>query len=308
VALQARQDKRSWGLKESAGLPGCKAREVSRVRQDKLGSTARLDRPDHAALQALKARKARQEQLGQSARVAQRARKARQARKEDKMPPFMTQPPALQPRRGITAGLPSYSFGSFPLGQQPARMYITALSVSANVVTANVRMVEGNVPAVGALATVTGTTAAGAPANVTNVAIASIVVNAQGVGQITYPATTPNIGVTPDGGQVIFNPTDVGETTAVAKGQQFALDAAGGYGVTMVWASTAATVALQLEGAVDDVDAQYALIGTSQATLTGSVIAQLPNNVRFVRVNTTAFTGGPGTLWAKIYQSTSTGM
>jgi len=25
-------------------------------------------------------------------------------------------------------------------------------------------------------------------------------------------------------------------------------------------------------------------------------------------VNTTAFTGGPGTTWAKIYQSTSTGM
>ena len=107
---------------------------------------------------------------------------------------------------------------------------------------------------------------------------------------------------------MIFNPTDVGETTAVAKGLQFSIDPAGGYGFTMAWLSTAATLALQLEGAIDDVDAQYAIIGTSQATLTGSVIAQVPNNVRFVRVNTTAFTGGPGTTWAKIYQSTSTGM
>jgi len=100
---------------------------------------------------------------------------------------------------------------------------------------------------------------------------------------------------------------DVGETTAVAKGQQFALAPDGGYGLTVVWACTAATVALQLEGSVDDVDAQYAIIGTSQTTLTGSVLAQVPTDVRFVRVNTTAFTGGPGTLWAKIYQSTNAG-
>jgi hypothetical protein len=224
------------------------------------------------------------------------------------MPPYMTQPPALQPRRGITAGLPAYSWGSFPLGQQPARMYVTSVAVASNVVTLGVKMVEGNIPAVGALATVVGTVAGGSPVNVTNVAIASITLNAQGVGTITYPATTGNLSTTADGGQVIFNPTDVGETTVAAKGLQFALDPAGGYGLTLAWTSTAATIALQLEGAIDDVDAQYAIIGTSQATLTGSVIAQVPNNVRFVRVNTTAFTGGPGTTWAKIYQSTSTGM
>jgi len=224
------------------------------------------------------------------------------------MPPYMTQPPSVQPRRGITAGLPSYSWGSFPLGQQPARMYVTSVAVASNVVTLGVKMVEGNIPAVGALATVLGTVVAGAPANVTNVAVTAVTLNTLGVGSITYPATTPNIGVTPDGGQVIFNPTDVGETTVIGKGQQFSIDPAGGYGFTMAWLSTAATLALQLEGAIDDVDAQYAIIGTSQATLTGSVIAQVPNNVRFVRVNTTAFTGGPGTTWAKIYQSTSTGM
>ena len=224
------------------------------------------------------------------------------------VPPYITAPPYITPRRGITAGLPSYSWGSFPLGVSPTKMYITALAVTANVVTASVKMIEGNVPAVGALATVTGTVVAGAPANVTNVAVTAVTLNTLGVGSITYPATTPNIGVTPDGGQVIFNPTDVGETTVIGKGQQFSIDPAGGYGFTMAWLSTAATLALQLEGAIDDVDAQYAIIGTSQATLTGSVIAQVPNNVRFVRVNTTAFTGGPGTTWAKIYQSTSTGM
>ena len=224
------------------------------------------------------------------------------------MPPFVSAPPYITPRRGITAGLPSYSFGSFPLGVSPARMYVTTVAVAANVVTLGVKMIEGNVPAVGAQVTVTGTSVGGATVNAANVSIASITVNAQGVGTITYTAAAGNLSTTPDGGQVLQIMTDVGETTAVAKGLQFALDPAGGYGLTFVWTSTAATVALQLEGAVDDVDAQYAIIGTSQTTLTGSVVAQVPNNVRFVRVNTTAFTGGPGTTWAKIYQSTSTGM
>jgi hypothetical protein len=186
-------------------------------------------------------------------------------------------------------------------------MYITGLSLTTNVATANVILVEGNVPAVGAILNVRGTVTSGGVFNVSNVALASVVLNAQGVGTITFPLTNANVPTTTDGGQVFFNPVDVGETTAVAKGLQFALAPDGGYGLTLVWACTAATVALQLEGAVDDVDAQYAIIGSSQATLTGSVVASAPQLVRFVRVNTTAFTGGPGTLWAKIYQSTNSG-
>ncbi|MBA0089152.1 MAG: hypothetical protein HRJ53_29530 [Acidobacteria bacterium Pan2503] len=186
-------------------------------------------------------------------------------------------------------------------------MYITGLSLTTNVATANVILVEGIVPAVGAILNVRGTVTSGGVFNVSNVALASVVLNAQGVGTITFPLTNANVPTTTDGGQVFFSPVDVGETTAIAKGLQFALAPDGGYGLTLVWACTAATVALQLEGAIDDVDAQYAIIGTSQTTLTGSVVASTPQLVRFVRVNTTAFTGGPGTLWAKIYQSTNSG-
>jgi hypothetical protein len=153
---------------------------------------------------------------------------------------------------------------------------------------------------------VTGTVVAGATANVTNVALASITLNAQGVGTITYPATVANLATTPDGGQVLFNVSDVGEVTSIAKGQQFAVDPLGTMQFTLTWASTAATLALQLEGAVDDVDAQYVIIGTSQSTLTGSATLTTNTPYRFVRVNTTAFTGGPGTIWAKIFQNPST--
>ena len=224
------------------------------------------------------------------------------------MPAFVSAPPSITPRRGITAGLPSYSFGSFPLGVQPARLAVTSVACTSNVITLGVKLLEGNIPTTANNITVTGTVAGGSAVNVTNTALTGVTITpSTGVGTITYALTLANLATTPDGGQVFVLATDIGETTAVAKGLQFALAPDGGYGLTLAWACTAATVALQLEGSVDDVDAQYAIIGTSQTTLTGSVVAQVPNNVRFVRVNTTAFTGGPGTLWAKIYQSTNAG-
>jgi hypothetical protein len=224
------------------------------------------------------------------------------------VPAFVSAPPSITPRRGITAGLPSYSFGSFPLGVQPARLAVTSVACTSNVITLGVKLLEGNIPTTANNITVTGTVAGGSAVNVTNTALTGVTITpSTGVGTITYALTLANLATTPDGGQVFVLATDIGETTAVAKGLQFALAPDGGYGLTLAWACTAATVALQLEGSVDDVDAQYAIIGTSQTTLTGSVVAQVPNNVRFVRVNTTAFTGGPGTLWAKIYQSTNAG-
>jgi len=226
------------------------------------------------------------------------------------MPAYITASPQVSPRRGITAGLPAYSAGSFPVGQQPARMYVTSVAVSANVATVGVKMVEGNVPAVGALATVTGTVAGGSPVNVTNVGITAISLNTQGVGTITYPATTGNLATTPDGGQVLFNPSDVAETLAVQKFQQFALAPDGGYGLSWAWGcpSAPASIALQLECAIDDVDGQYALAGVSQTTTSGSVLATAPIGTRFVRVNVTSAAGGASpTLWAKIYQSTNAG-
>lgn len=225
------------------------------------------------------------------------------------MPPFMTLPPQLQPRRGFTRGLPSYSAGSFPLGQAPAKFYVTNVTASGSTVTLGVRQVEGNIPAVGQLVTVTGTSVAGPLANVTNVALSAVAITpATGVGTISYASAAPALAQTNDGGMAIANVSDVGEVNAVQKWQQFALDPAGGELLTMTWASTAATVALQLEGAIDDVDAQYTIIGTSQSTLTGTLTQTVPNGVRFVRVNQTAFTGGPGTIWAKLLQTSPGGL
>lgn len=227
------------------------------------------------------------------------------------MPPYITSPNT--PRRGFTGGLPSYSAGSYPYGQQAFRAYVTSVAVAANVVTLGVKVVEGNIPIPGTLttflATVTGTIVGGPTINVSNVALTSTNINAAtGVGTVVYPATAANLATTPDGGQIIVPVPESAEALAIQKYQQFCLDPVGGYGLTMVWStpSAPATIALQLEGAVNDTDAEYAIIGTSQTTLSGMLIASAPELVRFARVNVTNFTGGASpNLIAKLLQSTT---
>jgi hypothetical protein len=223
------------------------------------------------------------------------------------MPPFMTLPPNIQPRRGITAGLPAYCAGSFAYGQSPGKFFVTSVAVAANVVTLGVKQTEGQAPIVGNLITVMGTVAGGAPVNVTRVALASVTLNASGVGTLTYAATTGNIATTPDGGQATVDVAEVAENIAVAKLQQFALDPTAGYGLTWSYScpTNPATLSIQLEAAINDNDAEYAIVGTAVTTVTGATtIGTVPELSRFVRLNTTINTGG-GTMVAKIYQSAS---
>jgi hypothetical protein len=226
------------------------------------------------------------------------------------MPPFITAPPAITPRRGLQEGLPGYSAGSFAIGQAPTRMYVTSVAIAANVVTLGVKIVEGNIPAVGSLISVTGTVVGTAAVNVTRVALASVtIVAATGVGTVTYAATAANLATTPDGGMAIVDVPQIGDTLAVQKYLQFALPQPAGPApetgrvVTWSWAcpSAPATIALQLEGAVDDNDSEYVIIGSSQTTVNGTVIGNVPIAIRFLRVNVTAFTGGASpTIWAKL--------
>lgn len=224
------------------------------------------------------------------------------------MPPFMTLPPQLQPRRGITAGLPAYSAGSFAYGQAPAKMYVTSVTASGATVTLGVKLVEGNIPAVGQLVTVVGTVAGGSLVNVTNVALTAVsITSATGVGTIQYASAAPLLALTPDGGIAIANVPEVGDTLAVQKYQQFCLDPTAGYGIswTLSFPSAPATNSIQLEGAINDNDAEYAIVGTPvTAVVTTTTIATVPENVRFVRLNNTATSGGASpTIVGKIFQS-----
>jgi hypothetical protein len=80
-----------------------------------------------------------------------------------------------------------------------------------------------------------------------------------------------------------------------------------GYGITWAYTTPSApsTIAMQLEGAVNNVEAEYTIIGSSVTTAAGAeTFAQLPNLVNFVRLNLTATTGGSSpTVVAKLLLS-----
>ena len=89
-------------------------------------------------------------------------------------------PPMLLP------GIPGYFFGSLPSGPT-ARMLVTSVTIAGDVATLGVEMVEGNIPAVGSLISVRGTQTASGAANVSNVALSAVSINAQtGVGTVSF--------------------------------------------------------------------------------------------------------------------------
>lgn len=222
------------------------------------------------------------------------------------MPAFITAPPAITPRRGLQEGIPGYSAGGGPalFGQADSRFAITSVTANGATATITGALIEGPVPIVGGLISVRGSQAAGGVFNVTNVAISAVSLNANGVGTISF-ALAQTVGATADSGQAIVPPTETFEAivnATPAKFQQFAIPEPAGFPgqgrlVLMTWKTVTVTViALQLEQAINDVDAEYVIVGVSQTTLTGSLQALISG--RFIRLNVTAITT-TGTINAK---------
>lgn len=214
------------------------------------------------------------------------------------MPPYNTAP--WVPSQGLIKGFPAYSFGSNPgRNTGPAKMFVSSIAVAANVVTLGVQLLTGNIPAVGDLVTTLNLPVPAA--NVSSVALTGVSITpSTGIGTITYPATTANLSSIPASGQVMSTPSEVGDAAVIGPGLQFAVPTGysvpGAYGFSWAYTfpSQPATGSIQLEGAINDNPPEYALIGTAQTTLTGynTIVSQVPNLVRFLRLNLTALTGG----------------
>ena len=211
----------------------------------------------------------------------------------------------------LIPGRPSYVYGSKAPGPT-CRMAIDHDSVSGNVVTLAVTIVEGNIPLVGDLIYVYGTSnSAGALNQTTGIAISGVNITATtGKGTITYPKTVGNQGNTTDTGYALSVPQEIPETLIVSKSRAVAIQNTSGRGYGISWAyncpSAPATLAIQLEGAINDNDAEYTLIGSSQTTTTGynEVVATVPELVNFVRLHVTATTGGSSpSIIGKIVQA-----
>jgi hypothetical protein len=101
-------------------------------------------------------------------------------------------------------GIPVYCWGSLSSTIAPSRMTINHVAISSNVATLTVQVIEGNIPAVGALVTVTGTQTASGAFNVTAQAITAVSIDATtGAGTISYALTHADVGSTADSGLAV---------------------------------------------------------------------------------------------------------
>jgi len=222
---------------------------------------------------------------------------------------YQTAPNVICP--ALLPGFIGWSFGSRNDDTPITRMQVTTVAISAsNVATLGVTVLEGLIPIVGALISVQGTqtaTSGGAPNfNVTNVALASVSINATtGIGTVTFSLTSNAITTTADSGMA-FVPVPIVQVTlpgSATAGQQFAISSAnlstnGQHGITWFtqFSGSPSTVTMNLQGADVDQDSSYTTIDTSTVA-TGESRSLSNVNYQFYRIKA-ASTGGTSPTFA----------
>jgi hypothetical protein len=215
------------------------------------------------------------------------------------MPAYQTSP--FSQRVALIPGQPAYSWGKAPTAN--ARMSISAVAITSNVATLTVQMLEGVIPAVGALLTVQGTqtvtSGGGSNFNLTNVALTGVTINSStGAGTLTFALTSTNISTTTDSGKAIAVALPTYEAIgSAAAGQQFAVSSGSGAQNDqsgIVWwtqfTGSPSTVAMNLQGANVDQDAYYTTVDSS-TNASGESRSVGTINYSFYRIQA-ASTGG----------------
>lgn len=205
----------------------------------------------------------------------------------------------------LVAGVPSYLFGSWPMTTAPTRFLITQVQLTTNVATITGTIIEGDIPAVGALISVRQTQSNAGLFNVTNVAISAVAINSStGVGTISFPLTNANVGATADAGEARVPKPETSE--ALANGASVACtlpvqdpktDSARTVSLVIAFPSLPTTATVDLQGAIYDQDGEYAKLGNvaivSGGAITAGPVAEFQlNQMRFYRLNVSGVTGG----------------
>ena len=186
-------------------------------------------------------------------------------------------------------------------------MKVTRSSLTSNVATLTVQVVEGNTPAVGDLVTVTGTSSTGGIFNVTNVALTGVSITAStGAGTITFALTHADVTGAADSGDAYTPVPEVSEALGNNASQAFGVPEVSGAnqnGLTITWSTVFPTnptaCSMSLQGALYDVDSQYATLDTS-TSLTGEVRQYTLTRFRFLRLKASGVTGSSPKVVAKI--------
>lgn len=128
-------------------------------------------------------------------------------------PPFNY---AADAGRVAVSGTPIYFYGSLNQDQQDTLMQVTSVACASNVATIGVTIQQGNIPVVGNLIWVTGTTNASGAYNVSGVAIASVTAVSASAGTytLTYACTTADLSTAAAAGKAIVPVQEVPEAVA----------------------------------------------------------------------------------------------
>lgn len=222
------------------------------------------------------------------------------------MPSYQSNPTGNVPVQLLQPGIPSYAYGSLPIGPV-CRLAVTSTARLSLTATLQVKVVEGNIPAVGDLITVKATTRASGAFNVTNAVLTAVNINAlTGVGSVQFAI---GAGTTADGadpGYAAVPITQLNETLATGSSAAFAIPAnASSAGTTITWSTmfpaAPSVVSVSLQAALVDLDSEYSSVDTSTST-TGEERFITLTNFRFLRLKVNSVTG-TSTIIGKILVS-----
>lgn len=220
------------------------------------------------------------------------------------MPPYVQPGNPSRVIQQAVAGLPAYLWGSLARTVAPTRMYVTSVALAGSTATIGVTVIEGNLPVVNQLVTITG--ALPAYFNVTNAKITAVSFTntpENGVGTIQFSLTNSNIGTTPSPGLAVAPQIEVGEALVAGASSPLALQANTGpdNGQTIradvSFPTMPGAAVVDLQGAAIDVDSEYQFIvnvstiaGGLPTTTQGVIIAGVRAN--FLRFNNSGIVGG----------------
>lgn len=216
--------------------------------------------------------------------------------------------PFAPPAQLLLSGENAYFFGSKSGVQPTTRIQVTSVSANAtNNATIVGQILEGPVPIIGNLISITGTSSAGGAYNVTNVAISNVVVNTlTGVVTITFPLTTAQLAATSDNGVALVPIAEVAEALINGASKQFATQQVTGMNEnaqTITWStfypSQPTTVTMQLQAALVDQDNMYNTVDTSTNAAGEERFVTL-TNFNFLRLKASNVAGSSPTVIAKM--------
>ncbi len=117
----------------------------------------------------------------------------------------------------VMKGVCTYLIGSFSQQVGDANLYVTNVALTSNVATVTVQQLNGPKVVVGALISIINSANTSGLFNVNRAVITGTTINdSTGAGTITFALTHGDIGSAADGGSVIVEPAEVGESVTTS--------------------------------------------------------------------------------------------